>query len=233
MKSTDDSRLGRRPAVALVAIGAAMLATLACASAGSAKTARNDAQRYLRLSQLQFEQGNTLKAIESARKAIDLDSKLGQAHNFLGLIYLSTSQPKLAVDEFKDAVRIDPYFTDARINLGVGYKEIGSFTKARKEFDAALRDRAFRHPEKIHVNLGHLDKAEGEPTEAARSFKRALEISPDYPPAILGLGLAYADLGRGDLATDAYRRVVRLAPDSNEANRARQLLRGRVNQEEL
>ena len=98
MRSTDDSMPGRRPVVALVAIGAAMLATLACASAGSAKAARNDAHRYLRLSQLQFEQGNTLKAIESARKAIDRDSKLGQGHNFLGLIYLSTSQPKLAVD---------------------------------------------------------------------------------------------------------------------------------------
>ena len=48
---------------------------------------------------------------------------------------------------------------------------------------------------------------------------------------ILGLGRAYMEFGREDLAAESFRRVVKLSPDSPEAARARRLLTGQVKRE--
>jgi len=48
----------------------------------------------------------------------------------------------------------------------------------------------------------------------------------------MGLGQAYAAAGRVDLAEKAYSKVVRIAPDSPEAERARQMIAGQAKQED-
>jgi type IV pilus biogenesis/stability protein PilW len=213
------------------AVGGALLILAGCASGGSGSSERNDAQRYLRLAQLRLEQGKTLEAIESTRNAIDLDSGMVEAHNFLGLIYLSTSEFDKAVEELERAVQIDPYFTDARNNLGIAYKKVGQYERAEEEFQSAFRDKNYRSREKIHLNLGHLYLEQGRNREAIEAFRRALEIEPEYLLALIGLGQGYSVVGRADLAEQALRKVVRLAPGSPEAARAQQLLTGQVKQE--
>ncbi len=214
-----------------LALGGSVLLLLACASGGSGSSERNNAQRYLRLGQLQFEQGKTMLAIESIHKALDIDSDIVEAYNFLGLIYLSTSEFDKAIKAFKDAVRVDPYSTDSRNHLGVAYKEIGEYDRAHGEFETALKDRGFKSREKIFANLGHLYLVQGRSREAIGAFKEAVDLQPDYLLGILGLGRAYMEFGREDLAAESFRRVVKLSPDSPEAARARRLLTGQVKRE--
>src|SRR5438445_2240889 len=139
-----------------------------------------DAQRYYRLGQTQFEQGMTLQAIESLKKAIDMNPKLAEAHDYLGVIYLQQTDPSHAVKYLKKAVEIDPYYTDAHNTLGVAYKELGKFEKALAEFEIALKDRTYATPEKIHLNMGQVFLARGDYPQAIQSFEKALTIKPDY-----------------------------------------------------
>jgi Tfp pilus assembly protein PilF len=194
--------------------------------ARSRSSAEADAQRYYRLGQTQFEQGKTLQAIESLKKAIEMDPKLAEAQNYLGIVYLQQSDPSRAAKCLKKAVDINPYYTDAHNTLGVAYKELGKYDRARSEFETALKDKTYPTPEKIHLNMGHLYLTQGKYPEAIRSFEQALTIKPSYLRGILGLGLAYQKSGRAELATRKFQDVVRLGPESPEAAEARQLLIG-------
>lgn len=231
MNSAQRGKKSGRSCRAAGALGALLLTVAGCASGGSDSTERNDAQRYLRLGQMQLEQGKTSQAIESMEKAIDLNPRMVEAFNFLGLIYLTNSRFDKAIEQFEEAVKLDPYFTDARNNLGIACRRVGQFERAEKEFGAALKDGNYRSPEKIYLNLGHLYLEQGRTGEAVESFRRALDIAPEYLLGLMGLGQAYTAAGQVDLAEQAYRKVVRIAPDSPEAERARQMITGQAKQE--
>lgn len=65
----------------------------------------------------------------------------------------------------------------------------------------------------VHYNLGVLLAQKGDQKEAVISFKKALEINPDFWEAHYNLGNAYTTLGRTDLATKEYRQVLAINPD--------------------
>ena len=224
MTSAPRPFVGSRPFLAAALAGI----LLACASGGGRSKSTSDAQRYLRLGEVQFNQGRTLQAIESLKKAISLDPKQADAEYLLGLVYLSASKYKDAQEHFREAVRINPYMTDAHNNLGVVYKELKDYDRSLEEFQAALKDKTYATPQKIYANMGHLYLAQGNSAEAVRSFQQAVAIKPDYLLGMLGLGMAYQMSGRTDLAQKEFQRVVQVGPDSAEAGRAREMLGGLV-----
>ena len=217
-----------RPAAILVAL---LLLCPAIPSFARPRTARQDeAQRQLRLSRIQVEQGKTQEALEAVKTALKLDPKYADAHYYLGFIRYQLSEYKPAVKSFKKAIKLNPYFTDAHNHLGLVYREMQEYDKALEEFHIALNDKSYRSQEKIHFNIGHLYLARKMYPEAIASFQKAIQLSPAYLRGILGLGTAYARSGQKGLAEKELQRVVALDPDSPEAAEARQLLGLKVKQ---
>lgn len=214
-------------AAALVVACGLGLVALSCASSGSRKvSAEGESGRYLRLAYVQMERGETKEALDSTRQALSRDPNNAEAHNFMGLIYLTLSEYQQAADHLKEAVRLNAYFTDAHNNLGVAYRELKQYDKAMKEFQAALNDKTYKTPEKVQLNLGNLYLDQGVMSEAVRCFERAVALNPKYLNGYLGLGTAYQKSGRADLAAEQFRKVMSMAPDSKEAVRAKTLLEG-------
>jgi type IV pilus biogenesis/stability protein PilW len=193
-----------------------------CASGGSKHTAEDESGRILRLAYVQLERGQTQEALASANDAIKRDPKNAEAHNFLGLIYMSQSDYPKAVGELKEAVRLNPFFTDAHNNLGVAFRETKAYDKSLAEFQAALKDKTYKTPEKVQLNLGHLYLDQGVMSAAVQAYERAVQINPNYALGFLALGTAYQKMGRRDDAIAQFKKVVALAPDTPEAQRARQ-----------
>ncbi len=54
---------------------------------------------------------------------------------------------------------------------------------------------------------------EGRADGAIAELKKALEIDPEYPDALLAIGMAYADQGMLDEAIEATKKLVALNPD--------------------
>jgi type IV pilus assembly protein PilF len=229
MTTLPQRRAHRRASWLAASLGIALLAAPAWARSRSSIEA--DAQRYYRLGQTEFEQGKTQQAIESLKKAIGIDPKMAEAYNYLGVVYLAQSDPEQAAKYLRKAVDLNPFYTDAHNSLGVAYRKEKKFDRALGEFNAALKDKTYATPEKIHLNLGYLYLDQGKGTEAAASFQEALRTRPDYLLGMLGLGVAYQRLGQRDLAEQQFRKVVQLGPDSSEAAQARQLLGGKAKQE--
>src|SRR4030081_1177694 len=65
--------------------------------------------------------------------------------------------------------------------------------------------------------LGNAQKASGDREGAIASYRRSLEISPGYLPALYNLGLTLHELSRLDEAEHCFRRVVELDPIDADA----------------
>lgn len=199
-------------------------AVCGCASGGEKHSAQEESGRILRLGYVQLERGQTQEAMASAMDAVKRDPRNAEAHNFLGLIYMSQSDYPKAVESLKEAVRLNPYFTDAHNALGIAYRETKQYDKALSELQIALKDKTYKTPEKVHLNLGHLYLDQGVMSAAVQEYERAVSANPNYVLGYLALGTAYQKMGRRDEAMAQFKKVVALAPDTPEAQRARQQL---------
>ena len=56
--------------------------------------------------------------------------------------------------------------------------------------------------------------------DALTSFKKAVELKPDYAAAYLGLGIAYTMLGRNSDAVEICRKAIRIKPGYAQAHYA-------------
>ena len=65
----------------------------------------------------------------------------------------------------------------------------------------------------FHCNLGIALKAQGKLDEAVASYRRALELKPNFPVAHNNLGNLFKDQGKPDEAVACYRRALELVPD--------------------
>ena len=208
-------------------LSAFLVVTLSgCASdpAGKVKSETRQAEGLFRLAQLDFNQGKNQDAISHAKKSLDLDSKNADVHSFLGIIYLYLSDYRNAERSLQEAVRLNPYHTDARNTLGAVYMKTGRAAQAESVFEECLRDRTYPYPEKILYNIGTLQLDSKRAAEAAESFRRAVEFNPRYARGYYGLGQAQLLLGRREEAKKSFEKVIQLDPGSPEAVKSKEAL---------
>jgi len=68
-----------------------------------------------------------------------------------------------------------------------------------------------------HYNQGVAYEKQGKYDLAIESFKRAIDINPDYAEVHYNLGLAYHNQGKYDLAIESFKRAISIDPDLAKA----------------
>jgi len=105
-----------------------------------------------------------------------------------------------------EAVAADPFFGPAHNNLGVLRLKNGALYDAANEFEAA-RKLMPGHPDP-RVNLGLTLERAGRIEEAIEAYLTALEVTPDYVPALQGVARLQIRSGRSDDRTARYLSVI-------------------------
>jgi tetratricopeptide (TPR) repeat protein len=153
---------------------------------------RNDKAYFIR-GYTHKELGDTAKAIENYEKAILYNPEHYHANVELGLIY-GAAHNSLAVDYFKNAIRIDSLNPNAYYNLGMFYQSHFMENEALETYRELLKFNP--NNQYAHYNMGYillqLLKA---PKESIPYFEKAIEIQNDYYQAYFNIGLAYETLG--------------------------------------
>jgi tetratricopeptide (TPR) repeat protein len=120
-----------------------------------------------------FKKGNTAKAMENYRKALELDNNYASVFNNIGSVYLALyleSSKKdervynLAMENFNRALEIDP-------RLFAAYNGRGAAYKFKNQVEKAIAD-----------------------------WKKTIEINPDYIDAYFNIGISYLQIGDKALA---------------------------------
>ena len=157
-------------------------------------------------------------------KALALKPTFSDARNNLGVDYLEMQRWDDAILQFK-LVTEDIFYQNqgtAGINLGIAYFGKGDYPKAL----TLLRSVVANYPRdpRGRLNLGKVYFALDKIDLAVEEYKKALESNRDYANAYYNLGLAYLKKNDALAAQTAFREVLRIAPDSEIGQLAKEYL---------
>jgi len=137
-------------------------------------------------------------------------------HNSLGLLYCKIGRVDEGIEDFKNAIQINPSHVKAHNNLGLAYLTKGLVDEGIEELKNAIKTNPYYM--KAHYNLGNAYQIKGLLDEATSEYETAVRLKPDFVPALNDLGVIYFKKGEVDMAIDAFRKAIRIMPDSSEAH---------------
>lgn len=132
-------------------------------------------------------------------------------HNNLGIAYDKIGRYAEAVEEFREALRLDPGYIEVHNNIAVACSKMGLVEEAINELKTAIRLKPGYA--EAHSNLGNIYAALGRYEEAIGELEIALRCNPGYAGVHNALGNIYAEQGRTQDALREFREAVRLSPD--------------------
>ena len=118
------------------------------------------------------------------KKAIDQDDSIAQAHSGLGYVYWQRGDAAGADSEFRRAISLDGDDPDIRNNYGVFLCDQHKYEEGDHNFMLALKSRDYATPSKAWTNAGVCAHHAGDEARAETDFRRALQVDPDYFPAL-------------------------------------------------
>jgi tetratricopeptide (TPR) repeat protein len=199
----------------------------------------DNAQGWYLLGALYQSEGALPAAADCLEQALRLRPAYPEALNYRGIVCARQGQLAEAAARFREALRLKAGDAETQTNLAVALVRQGQRAEAAALLHAVLQ----RRPDyaRAHAYLrqaqpppapagadagaaaaGHNDagvgyRRQGRLDEAARCFRQALELRPDFPEAYANLGLVLAGQGAWDEAVACCQQALRLRPDCAEA----------------
>jgi tetratricopeptide (TPR) repeat protein len=138
-------------------------------------------------------------------------------HNILGAAFAARGKFDRAIEEFREAVQLNPSDGRAHYDLAGMLLEARQYEDAVAEFRAALR--LMPNSVEGHDSLGIALASRGKLDEAIDEFRAALRLMPESVKARNNLGIALASQGKLDEAIGEFQQALAAHPESTEARR--------------
>jgi tetratricopeptide (TPR) repeat protein len=167
-------------------------------------------EAFFNLAKVYKLKGYTDDAITQIKRAITYNAKKPQYYSFFGELLIKKGLVKDAVEVFKQTLKLDPGFVEAKVNIGRAYREMKEFEKARGVLDA-IQEENPDYP-KLELERGIILYREDRITEAVKLFKNHLLREPYDDDARYYLGICYYKEKDYDNAIMELRRALELVP---------------------
>ena len=112
--------------------------------------------------------------------------------NLRGTVFLKKKEYEVAQNSFSEALKINPDFLSAKINLGLIYQNLGKNEEALKYFKEITRINNALPA--VYNNMGFILYTQNKYSEAIKELNKAIELKKDYAEAFLNLGMVYLNL---------------------------------------
>jgi tetratricopeptide (TPR) repeat protein len=191
------------------------------------------ADAYAMLGFVYYKKSEFDDALAALKKAVQMDSRLAEAHYYTGLVYgvlgaESRDSKKRreyfdkSIESFRQAVTLRRDFPEAHADLGVAFYSRGSVARAVEEFKIALAQK----PDMAvaHNNLAGIYLRQGYFEEAVTESKKAVALEPNMVEAYFIMGNAYANMKKYKESARAYDKYLYYSPEGNLADEVRQRL---------
>lgn len=164
------------------------------------------------------ELGDTARAISSMQTAVEQDQMYYHAYIQLGILCAAKKNP-LAVEYFKNALRIRPKSSEALYSLGKYYQDKEELENAMKTYTelVGIEDKNIN----AYYNMGVIQLINLKKyNEAINYFSTAIKIAPKYVNAYYARGLSYQALGNIKMAVADFQACTSINPKFEPAHAA-------------
>lgn len=157
----------------------------------SESTPKNEGQQrakiHVELGALYLVDGRPAVAMEEARIALSADPSYAPAYNLLGLVHMGLGEPKLAEENFRQALQLAPGDPEISNNFGWFLCQSGREKQSLAYFDASARNPLYSSPTKPNTNAGICSIRLKNDKAAANFLLEALRLAPENTQAMYWL----------------------------------------------
>ncbi len=156
--------------------------------------------------------GNSAMALRELQAALAVDEKLPRAHHAMAEAYRLTGRTAEAEKHLARALALQPDFQGARLSLSALYIQMERFEDAIRESRILVDDPTFPAPWRALNNAGWAEHRLGRSADARKSLVMALDMKPNYWPALLNLGILESKENRRAEAIERFTQVLAARP---------------------
>lgn len=171
---------------------------------------------------LLFQSGRYAEAEVLLMDIIKRTPLYANVYNMLGFIYSQRNVPEKAVELFRQALSINPGYTEARLNLAITLADMGAYTEALQEYgvakdrelakDPSLPSHAQARLANAHAELAKTYQELSLYSQSVQEYEKAIALAPNFPDLHCNLGRCYMEAGDPDRAQAALTRALELHP---------------------
>jgi tetratricopeptide (TPR) repeat protein len=137
------------------------------------------------------------------------------AHTQLGSARADRGELTSAIQQYTEALRINPEMQAARLKLGLAYFKQKRFSEALRQYNETIRINP--RSALAYIDRGILSGTQGKRGQAIEDFRTALKINPDNAEAHYNLGYSLADDGKTSEAIAHFHEALRINPEHAQA----------------
>ena len=135
--------------------------------------------------------------------------------NSWGLVLKKQQKLPEAIEQFRQAIALNPQDADAYYNLANALSDLNDIPGAVKEYKAAIGLRP--NYAAAYNNMGHAFHRDKKLSEAIEQFRQAIAFNPQDADAHYNLANALFDQEGLEDAVKAYQMAIKIAPDYTAA----------------
>jgi len=174
---------------------------------------------YLQAGDIAQNEGRQEEAIEFYTKALasgTLSQEVAsRTYNNRGYAYHLIGAYDLAVADFNEAVKLNPWFIAAYVNRAASYDKKGEFDLAVADADKVTRMKPFLAD--AYIIRGVIYENHGDHDTALADYNKAIKLNPRLAGAYFHRGNLYRTQGDPDSAIADYSVVIALSPGHVDA----------------
>lgn len=168
-------------------LAACLVLTLAACTPNNVKPAsgKSPAADNVELGILYMREGKKSVALEILQKAVKQDPNSADAHNAIAVLYESINESAKADEHFKRALSLDPKDSQSHNNYASFLCRSQRFDEAEQHYLTAASNLLYETPYLSYTNAGSCAYNAKDLVKAEKYWRKALEISPKFSPALL------------------------------------------------
>jgi tetratricopeptide (TPR) repeat protein len=170
-----------------------------------------DAYSFLRAGMANERTGNYPGAIRLYRRGLEIEPENVELLNAIGFALFQQGKSQEAVVELEKAVAIDPKHWKAHNNLALASIDLGELEVAEAHYRESL---AIQPQAAIYNDLGFVLQRLGMSEDAAKEYRKALELDPKLSAAHTNLGSSLAQNGNYAEAERQFRAALEDGPNA-------------------
>lgn len=163
------------------------------------------------LADLYLQQRRFEECLASLRQLVKADPTNSDYSAKLSNLLNSLGQTDEAINEFCRILHEKPDDATVHFNLAILYRKQHRFEDALSSYETALR-LGIDHAEEVYSNMGNIYSEMLDAEKARKMYERALEVEPEYVPALFNLAGHFEESGEKQQAIELYEKILSIDP---------------------